>query len=203
MPHNQTLPIWLLLNACDFKSPSGFVDSRTGAAIYAGGLNLGDYFDLTEQEANRLSQTSVGTLHAGRYGMVQVDSGATQAYVKTGAIGLMVAGGQPNLNLVTSYDKGITGAHPVIFLNAITAGQYGFVQELGIANVLCGSSVTVSGSAGMGGIVVSASTGVIDCPTQSGNQTYAINLTLMGIALDPPMPGTKIRVLLELPVLQG
>jgi hypothetical protein len=202
MPRNQTLPTWLLLNACNFSSPSGFTDSRTGAAIYAGGLNLGDYFDLTEVEANRLSQTSVATLHSGRYRMDQVDSSATAAYVKTGAIGLMLAGGQPNMNLVTDLNHGIAGAHPVVFLNSITPGNYGFVQELGIANVLCGSSLTVSGSSGMGAMLTSTTNGVIECPTQSGNPTWATYLTRVGIALDPPMPGTKIRCALDFTVLQ-
>ncbi len=196
MPKQQALPTWLALNACDDVSPSGFSDLRTGAAIYAGGLNLGDYFDLTEAEANQLSYTTNGTLHAGRFRRVQVDSGATQAYVKTGAIGLMVAGGQPNLNLVTSWDKGIAGAHQVVFLNAITVGRYGFVQELGIANVLCGATLTTAGNTGS--LVNSVATGVADVPT---NQYFV--MTSLGIALDPPMPSTKIRVQLCLPPLQG
>lgn len=200
--HTQTFPTWLLLNAANFTSPSGLSDSRTGAQILAGGLNLGNYFDLSEVDANRLSQTSVATLHAGRYRMIQVDSSATAANVKTGAIGMMLAGGQPQLNLVTDYSHGIVGAHPVVFLNSITPGNYGFVQELGIANVLCGTSLTVSGSSGMGGILTSATGGVVDCPTQSGNPTWTTYLTMVGIALDPPMPATKIRCQLMFPVLQ-
>ena len=194
MPSNQTFPTWLLLNACNFTSPSGFTDSRTGAAIYAGGLNLGTSANLSESEANQLSQTSVGTLHAGRYRMIQVDSSATAANVKTGAIGYMLSGGQPQINLVTDYSHGIVGAHPVVFLNSITPGNYGFVQEMvGIGSVLCGTSLTVSGSSGMGGFLISTSGGVVDCPTQSGNPTYVNLLNMVGVALDPPMPATKIR----------
>ena len=194
MPSNQTFPTWLLLNACNFTSPSGQTDSRTGAAIMAGGLTLGNSAALTEMEANQLSQTSVGTLHAGRYRMIQVDSSATAGNVKTGAIGYMLSGGQPQINLATDYSHGIVGAHPVVFLNSITPGNYGFVQEMsGIGTVLCGATLTVSGSAGMGGVLLSTTLGVVDCPTQSGSPTFVNLLNLVGVALDPPMPATKIR----------
>ncbi len=135
MPFQPIVPTWLALNAANDQSPSYFLDPRLQVPVFAGGLNEGDFFDLTESEANNLSYTTTGTLHAGRYRRVVVDSGATASNVKTGAIGLMVAGAQPKLNRVTSYDKGIVGAHPVVFLNAITPGNYGFVQEGGIATV--------------------------------------------------------------------
>lgn len=197
MPQKQSLPTWLALNAANDVSPSGIYDFRTGQTLYAGGLNAGDYFDLTELEANQLSYTTTGTLHAGRYRRIQVDSGATASNVKTGTVGLMVAGGQPQLNLVTSYDKGIQGVHQVVFLNVITPGNFGFVCELGIANVLCGATITKTTPA-TGDIVNTTTLGVIDDPT---SQTATVNT--LGIALDPPNPSTKIRVMLDLPVLQG
>ena len=128
---------------------------------------------------------------------MQVDSGATASNVKTGTIGLMVAGGQPQLNLVTSYDKGIQGVHQVVFLNSITPGRYGYVQELGIASVLCGATVTKSGPAS-GDILNATTLGVVDDPT---SQTATVNT--IGIALSPPSPNTKALVALNLPVFQG
>ena len=109
----------------------------------------------------------------------------------------MVAGGQPQLNLITSYDKGIVGAHPVIFLNAITPGNYGFVQELGVATILCGATLTKSGP-NTGDLIESTTLGVADDPT-----TQTVNAKTMGVALDPPNPNTKIRVLLRLSDIQG
>ncbi len=198
MPFQPILPTFsLTLNACNDTSPSGFTDLRTGQPIFAGGLNLGDYFDLTEAEANQLSYTTTGTLHSGRYRRVQVDSGATASNVKTGTIGLMVAGGQPQINLVTSYDKGIIGAHPVVFLNAITPGNYGFVQELGIANILMGSTIQKSGPA-TGDMISSTTLGVGQDLTL---QEY-VPVT-MGIALSPPSPNTLCLTMLNTPVLQG
>lgn len=197
MPFQPIVPTWLALNGCNDTSPTGFTDVRTGATVYGGGLNLGDFFDLTEQEANTLSNTSTGILHAGRYRRVQVDSGATASNVKTGTIGYMVAGGQPQLNLVTSYDKGIVGAHSVVFLNAITPGNYGFVQELGVATCLCGSSITKAGP-NTGDICNATTNGVVDDPTSQN----VIGATL-GIFLDPPNPSTLCRVLLDLSPVQG
>jgi hypothetical protein len=197
MAWKPILPTWVAVNAANDQSPTGNVDLRTGQFQYGGALNLGDYFDLTEAEANQLSYLTNGLLHAGRYRRVQVDSGATAANVKVGTIGLMVAGLQPNLNVVTSYDKGIQGCHEVVFLNAITPGNYGFVQELGIANCLCGSSITKA-SPNTGDLINATTGGVVDDPT---SQSPVINS--IGIALDPPNPNTIIRVILDLPVLQG
>lgn len=199
MPFQPILPNWLALNACNDTSPTGLTDLRTGQAYFAGGLNLGDFFDLTEAEANALSYTTLPavTLHAGRYRRVQVDSGATASNVKTGTVGLMVAGAQPQLNRVTSYDKGIVGAHPVLFLNAITPGNYGFVQELGIASILCGATLTKSGQ-NTGDLLNSTTLGVADDPT-----VQEFVPASLGIALSPPSPNTLCMVILTGSALQG
>ncbi len=197
MPHTQTLATWLAINAANDTSPTGMTDPRTGNPYYGGALNLGDYFDMTEQEAQNASYLTNGTLHAGRYRRIQVDSGATAGNVKTGTIGLMVSGLQPELNIVTSYDKGIVGAHPVVFLNSITPGQYGFVQELGIATVLCGATVQKSAPAS-GDLLEMTTLGVVDDRT-----TQTVNQATIGVALAPPSPNTKILAQLNLPVLQG
>lgn len=199
MPFQPIVPNWFALNQCNDTSPTGLTDPRTGNPYYAGGLNLGDYFDLTEAEAAALSNTTlpVVTLHAGRYRRIQVDSGATAANVKVGTVGLMGSGQQPQLNRVTSYDKGIVGAHPVLFLNAITPGNYGFVQELGIASFLCGATLQKAAPA-TGDILVSTTGGVAqDLTAQTRDKE------IIGIALSAPAPNTLALVQLDLPVLQG
>jgi hypothetical protein len=137
MPFQPIVPTWLALNAADDTSPSYFTDLRTGQPVFAGGLNQGDYFDLTNEEANNLSYKTNGILYAGRYRRVKVDSGATAANVKTGTIGLMpslavvstnpLGTKNPPMNIVTSYDQaiGVTagGVRPVVFLNSITPGK--------------------------------------------------------------------------------
>ena len=196
MPQNQTLATWKNLNAANDTSPTGNTDLRTGAFQYGGALNLGDYFDLTEAEANAASYTTTGTLHAGRYRRVLVDSAATAANVKTGTVGLLLSLAA-GMNTVTSYDKGLGGAvtagisRAVVFLNAITPGNYGFVQELGDANVLFGT--TASGNAGAP--VYAAATGV-----GSSSSTSAI---VLGGAAATLSTSVLNRVILTLPVVQG
>src|ERR1700679_2738742 len=92
MPKIQALPTWLAWNNCNFTSPTGITDQATGQPIAAGGLNQGDYFDATNDEAASASFTTNGLLYNGRYRLVQVDSGATAANVKTGTVGYLRAG---------------------------------------------------------------------------------------------------------------
>ena len=195
MPQNQTLATWKNLNAANDSSPTGNVDLRTGLPQYGGALNLGDWFDMTEAEANAASTTATGTLHAGRYRRIGVDSAATAANVKTGTVGLLLA--NSNMNIVTSYDKGIGGAvtagvsRAVVFLNSITPGNYGFVQELGVASVLFGG--TASGAAGTP--VYAAATGV-----GTSSSTSAI---VLGGAAETLGTSAIKKVILTLPVVQG
>ena len=205
MPLQQILPTWLTLNACNDTSASGMTDLRTGNPVNAGGLNLGDYFDVTMAEAKQLSYTTNGTLYAGRYRRVQVDSGATAANVKTGTIGLMASpaaiqidlGGKLPLseNVVTSYDQapgGATNIRMCVFLNTVTPGNFCFVQELGVATVLGKNGLTATPA--IGDIVISTTGGVVDDPTQSGNITYAIAKTIVGKSIDLPVSNGLFRV---------
>lgn len=211
MPYQPIVPTWLALNAANDTSASYFTDLRTGQDVNAGGLNAGDYFDLTNPEANNLSYSVNGILYAGRYRRVKVDSGATAANVKTGTIGLMpslaatsplnsLGTRNPAMNIVTSYDQAIglsNSVRPVVFLNAITPGNWGFVQELGVATVLFGA---LTGTPAIGGVINSVATGLADAPTSA----TAIVRTSVGIAIDLPAAGLKSRILLQyVPVVQG
>ncbi len=215
MPFQPIVPTWLALNAANDTSPSYFTDLRTGQPVLAGGLNLGDYFDLTNPEANDLSYQTNGVLYAGRYRRVQVDSGATAANVKTGTIGLMpslaVVGvnkygtRNPPMNIVTSYDQAIglsTNVRPVVFLNAITPGNYGFVQELGVATVLGASSFAATPA--IGDLLQTTTSGLVTDPTQSTGLTSATAKLVIGTAIDLPKVSALFRILLQyVPVVQG
>jgi hypothetical protein len=72
-----------------YTSRTGLTDIRTGLAELGGGFNTGDFMDLTESEANTLSQQYVGqgpVLHEGRYRIVKVSSSATAANIYQGAV---------------------------------------------------------------------------------------------------------------------
>jgi hypothetical protein len=274
MPFQPIVPTWTAWNNANFTSPTALTDLRTGQPFAAGGLNLGDFFDATEQEANQASYTTNGLLHSGRYRYVQVSSAATAANVAVGKIGYMqpgsfvqsvqvltqgtgqtvgtyvvtgsgggatvqatiqvvvntatsisvtlltpgygytsaptftlVTGGTPGtvaaqlnpvINGVTSYDNALAaGIRPVVFLNSITPGNYGFVQELGVATVL-GKATSFTGSAAIGVVVNAITAGVVDVPTA----TTTFVPTTVGLAIDLPVVAALFKVLLNGPVVQ-
>lgn len=278
MPLSPSLPTWLAINNANFTSPTGLTDAYSGQQVAAGGLNLGEYFDLTNGEASNASYSANGTLYAGRYRMVQVDSGATAANVKTGTVGYLKSGsasgkvsgvvitnagtgatagaytvaatagtggglgavisvtvgsggtitavsvlnggygytsvptfsltatgttggvvaGQldSSPNIVTSFDQVAAtpatalAVRPVVFLNAITPGNYGFIQELGTATVLGNASFT-SGAA-VGALIQPKASGggTVDVPTS----LTAVTSTSIGLAIDLPVVSNLFKV---------
>lgn len=264
MPQQQIVPTWLAWNNCNFPTQSGIQDLRTGQDFPAGGLNAGDYFDCTEQEANSASALTIGLLHSGRYRLVKVDSGATVANVKTGTVGYLRPGssvqgvvitnagtgataGSYNIaatvgsgggsgaiiqvvvgsggtitsatvlqggvnytsvpsfsltvtsttggtvasqlssfpNVVTSFDQAVlfnTVVRPVVFLNSITPGNFGIVQELGVATVLANAALT-SATNNAWVNTKSAGSGTVDTTASSGSPLG----TTIGQAIDLPI----------------
>lgn len=279
MPFQPIVPTWLAWNNGNFTSPTALTDIRTGQPFAAGGLNLGDYFDATNEEALQGSYTATGTLFAGRYRFVHVDSGATAANVKTGTVGYLrngtsvqsvviltagsgqtagtylvaanagsggtgaviqvvvgsagtvtsatvvqggngyssvptftlVTGGTPGTvaaqlnttpNLVTSADQVAAGTavpvRPVVYLNSITPGNYGFIQELGTATVLATSSV---GTTTVAALVdaTPANNGLVVTRAAAGSP---IGYTI-GQALDAPANSILFKIELQyVPVVQ-
>ena len=187
-----------------YNSPSGLTDTRTGYPYQMGGLIVGGFFDLTEQEAQLYGRQQ---LHEGRYRFVQIDSSANSANIVQGSIGLMrsLALGP---NVITSYDKGLNAAvRPVVFLAAITsaqvaAGAYVFVQELGDATVLGKTGGVTNATPAAGDIINSIANGFVDDLATPGS----IVPTTIGVALSAPShtATATFRALLQyVPVVQG
>lgn len=140
-------------------SPTLAAEAVTGLPIATGAFP-GNVFYLTEAQANQLSQSTVNSApalrcHAGWYMVVQVDSGATAANITAGAIGaqpriptsqLAEVASIPPSAVVTdgSYAAaiGTIGINPVVFLNAVTPGNFTIVQIAGDAHVLLAASQT-------------------------------------------------------------
>ena len=269
MPKQQALPTWLGLNKMNSPYQSGQGDSVTGSPYNAGGLNLGDYFDVTNEEAAGASYPPNGLLFNGRYRYVLVDSGATAANVKTGTVGYMRSGstvasvviltagsGQttgtyqvaatvgsgggsgaiiqvivdaagtatsvsvlnggfgyvsvPTFTLVTGGTVGTVAAQlnstpnivtsadqvsatavpvrPVIYLNSITPGNYGFIQELGLATVL-GNVTQTSALVGSYVNAVTSNSGTVTTTAASGSP---IGSTI-GLAVDLPVSSNLFK----------
>lgn len=130
MPAIQAVPTWLAWNNCNFTSPTGLTDMATGQQIAGGGLNGGDYFSATNDEAAQASFTTNGLLYAGRYRLVQVDSGATAANVKTGTVGYLAAGKTVKSVVVLTAGSGQTAGVYTVAANNPSAGGTGAIIQV-------------------------------------------------------------------------
>lgn len=108
-------------------------DGQLGKRYVATGVTTG----VAYSEATRLSNTSVGTLYGGVYQYVQVPSTATA----TPAIGNIAFWTDPT-KMTVNADATAAAVQMGIFINAITKGDYGWVQIGGLASVLFKSSIT-------------------------------------------------------------
>jgi hypothetical protein len=120
--------------------------------------------------------TSVSVLNGG-FGYTTVPTFTLTATGTTG--GVVAAQLDSSPNIVTSYDVATLFTRPVVFLNSITPGNFGFVQELGTATVLGGGTLT---SATASAFVNAAATGVVNTTVASGSPIGAT----IGTAIDLP-----------------
>jgi len=125
-------------------SPTLAAEVVTGLPIPTGAFP-GNCFYLSEQQAQQLSNN---VCHAGWYMVVQVDAGATAANIALGYVGhqASIAGSNtaPGSLLVTDASHGLgIGINPVVFLGAVTPGNYTIVQVAG-DGVLFGSAAVAA-----------------------------------------------------------
>lgn len=118
-----------------------------------------------------------------------------------GTPGTVAAELDTSMNVVTSFDQiavtGVGAVRPVVFLNSITPGNYGFVQELGVATVLGQSGALTSATAAA--LVDATTLGVVNT---RANTNSPVGLTI-GTAIDLPVSNALFKVLLSGPVVQG
>jgi hypothetical protein len=261
-------------NTMNSTSPSGFANLRTGYQVNAGGLVLGDCFDIDMLGASNLS---AGVCFEGRYRLVQVDANATVANVAKGKAAFVVpgysvysvvqlvagsgmtpgtyvisgsggggsgaiisvvvatattlgtitvvapgsgytslptftlaAGGTSatlqalmNVNSYIVTSKDVSGVIPTqgrgVFLNSITPGNYGFIQESGIATFLIDST---AGSAAVGDTLSPVGTTVAGSFRTIAAATAPL-YSAFGTAIDAAIVSTLLRGVLMLPVWNG
>jgi hypothetical protein len=184
--HTDYVPTSLV--GVNSASPTLAAEVVTGLQIATGARpGPGEAFYLTESFANQLSLTAINgatvmTCHAGWYMIAQVDAAATASLIAQGTIGArtgLTYLGVNTAKVVTDAASANTnlgaGQNPVIFLNAVTPGNYTIVQLSGDANVL-GSAAITKGAA----LAYSLTTGQV--ATSAAPTTYAILQTLVGLA---------------------
>lgn len=153
-------------------SPTLASEAVTGLPIPTGAFP-GNCFFLNEAQASQLSLTSINsapllTCHAGWYMVAQVSASAVAANIVQGAIGAQAAisttAAQESSNIAvqavvtdgaTAATASMLGMNPVVFLNAVTPGNYTIVQLTGDASILLAASQTTV----IGDVLLSATPG--------------------------------------------
>lgn len=133
-----------------YTSPTGLTDIRTGLTELGGGMNVGDYVDLTEAEAQSWSPN----LHAGRYRFVQLATAATAANIKQGTpvgFGTPTTVGQVAISTLGSGQTAGT-----YLVNSSASGG----TTLAVAQVVIGAGGTITSAT-----LVSAGAGFTSTPT--------------------------------------
>ena len=148
MPFQPALPTWLAINNVNNSSQSGLTDPVTGFPYNGGGLNAGDYFDLTNEEAATASYTTNGILFSGRYRFVQVDSGATAANVKTGTVGYVRSGSTVKSVVVLTQGSGQTVGTYQVAANVGTGGGQGAIIQVIVTSATAISVSVLNGGFG-------------------------------------------------------
>ncbi len=174
MPQQQALPTWVALNNMNNSSQSGQTDPITGFPYNGGGLNAGDYFDLTNDEAASASYTTNGLLYGGRYRYVQVDSGATAANVKTGTVGYMRAGSTVKNVVVLTQGSGQTVGTYTVAATVGSGGGTGAIIQVVVASATSITATVLNGGFGY----VSAPTFTLATGGTPGTVVAQLNATM-------------------------
>jgi hypothetical protein len=185
-------------------------DSASGGAIVSlpagvqspavSQLIPGDRIVLDDISAAALDDATVGTLYGGVYEYVQTYASATAAPARGQAAFWLIASLPPNTPLayqVTS-DAQPTAALPAyiagVFINAITKGNYGWIQIAGVASILPDSSLTSAALATTISAKVSATNpSTFDAGVVLSTVTLA---NVFGVAIGTPVASTISQVII-------
>lgn len=174
--------------------PGQSVSSGTGAAQYGG--QVGARVCLGNDDP-AITRSSSPTLYGGIYQYVQFYTSATQAASRG-----LIAFWQTDTRYIVTNDEP-TGVSDIagICLNAVTKGNYGWIQIAGRASVLFRTAITKATPA-VGDLVLAAAIGTAT-PAVSDILADATNLTsvqarqMLGVALTAPVGGAISSVRLR------
>lgn len=171
------------LNAVNDAQPGGV--SNDGAGLAPG--QLGDTIVLNSPDALKLSDTTVGTLYAGRYQYVQFKTGQTGTTVKGGPM----YWDDPD-NFIVTADAATSGlGFAGVALNVVTKGNYGWICIEGVCQCQPLDNTTKATPA-VGDIMVLATIGRFDDIVDP----YASELTSGKVAgqwIEAPADATSTR----------
>lgn len=185
------------MNTVNDATPGASVASITGEQRYAG--FLGGVIALDSDDVNG---SPAGSLYGGIYMYVQVSATHTASPAQgQAAFWIPVSASVPEDDYIVSADAQPSATVPTlvagVFLNAITPGNYGFIQIAGRATVLYDSSLTATIA---GGTVVAKTSSVVascfDCLAAATSITGNLLGSAVGIAEQVPVASSLKTVLL-------
>lgn len=163
----------------------------------------GDRIVLDDTTAYALSDTTVGTLYGGVYMYVNVTWTTRAAAVGgiaffTGAsVGSSAVSGGPSVAYQVNGDAQATTVLPAmiagIFINAITKGNFGWIQVAGVASVLMDSTIS---STALGSLVVAKASATVASTadnTTVTNPTAAVLAAVIGVSLTTATTSTAVK----------
>jgi hypothetical protein len=171
----------------------------------------GDRICLDDATALALSDTAVGTLLGGVYMYV----GTTAAATANPAVGSLAFWPAANIGVsyVATSDAQPTTALPNylagIFINAITKGNFGWIQVAGVANVLFDSALTAISSAAIvvakvsAAVASTADAGIPGGATPTAAQVAEAMAAVIGTAIGTPATSTVSKVFLTRGAFMG
>jgi hypothetical protein len=160
----------------------------------------GDRLVLDDASALALSDTVVGTLYGGVYEYVQTYLSSAAAPARGQAAFWLIASLPPNTPLAyqVTADAQPTAALPAyiagVFINAVTKGNYGWIQNAGIASILPDSSMTSAALA----TTISAKVSPTNASTfDAGVVLSTVTLAnVFGVAIGTPVASTISQVII-------
>lgn len=182
----------------------GNVAGGTGQQLYAG--LLGKRIWLDNLEASRLSLSTTGTLFAGTYQYVQFLSTMTA----TPALGQMCFWKPSSFTATdgTQYVVTCDGSATVgdgmwagVVLNAVTKGNFAWIQVDGLATVRCKAVVTDSNIGDLAVVTTTLNTvdGIADATAVTAGGTAGAK-SIVGTWVEAPTNGTLKKVFMRSPV---
>jgi hypothetical protein len=162
--------------------------AQLGARMILDGSSLGVQYD-----------SGVGTLYGGEYQYVQFYNGTTAP-----AVGLPTAWAWDQASAafesyIVTCDMNSalrTGRFAGFCLNAVTKGQYGWIQVSGKCTGLTGT-LTAATPADGDMLIIASGSGLVDDPTQSGSPTYATLKAAIGTAIGAPTSAALCLILVR------
>lgn len=184
------------LNTINDPYIGGLLSSGTGLSPAAG--QLGKKVQLTQDEAAARYANQTPILYSGVYQYVQFKAGSTSANAQGQVVFWDTAANKGLENYVVTPDAPtVPSMIAGIALNAVTKGNYGWIQIAGLASVLFKTGIT-KGSPVAGDLVVLdlTPTNTADVLADATNLTSVQARAIIGKAYDAPVQTTIKRVLL-------